>query len=134
MITPPPIIGLEARAITQERIVNYANASGDRNPIHIDQSFAAETVYGRTIAHGMLVLSMVSEMMTEYFGLDWIENGKLKVRFKAPAYPEDYLTAKGILRKSDPNKKQFSNACITYRVFIHNQNNEELVVGEAIIP
>jgi len=54
--------------ITQEKINLYAEASGDFNPIHIDESFAAKTPLGGTIAHGMLNLAYVSEMMTSAFG------------------------------------------------------------------
>lgn len=134
MSSPPTIIGTESRVITQERIQDYASASGDRNPIHIDQSFAATTTYGKTIAHGMLVLSMISEMMAEHFGLNWAQGGTLKVRFRAPAYPEDHITAKGALQISEPNDGATTRTKIMYRVSIHNQNNEELITGEATIP
>lgn len=46
--------------ITQREINLYAEASGDFNPIHIDESFAAQTPLGGTIAHGMLILAYVS--------------------------------------------------------------------------
>ena len=49
------------RRITQEQLVRYADASGDHNPLHLDEEFARGTPYGRTIAHGMLVLALVSE-------------------------------------------------------------------------
>ncbi len=54
--------------ITQKDINLYAEASGDFNPIHIDETFAAQTPLGGTIAHGMLVLAYVSEMLAIAFG------------------------------------------------------------------
>ena len=82
------------REITQERIHNYADASGDHNPIHVDPEFARGTPFGGTIAHGMLVLSFISEMMTAAFGQAWLSSGTLEVRFRAPARPGDTVTAR----------------------------------------
>ena len=58
--------------ITQKDINLYAEASGDFNPIHIDETFAAQTPLGGTIAHGMLILAYISEMMTTAFGKSWL--------------------------------------------------------------
>ena len=78
--------------ITQEKINLYAEASGDFNPIHVDESFAAKTPVGGTIAHGMLSLAYVSEMMASTFGQSWLSGGKLQARFREPARPGDTLT------------------------------------------
>ena len=83
------------RIITQDRIGKYATASGDFNPIHIDEAFAAESQFGGTIAHGMLVAAAISEVMTSAFGLDWLESGRFKLRFRAPVFPGDMITAYG---------------------------------------
>jgi len=81
------------KILTQEKIDRYANASGDHNPLHIDPAFAATTQFGGTIAHGMLVLAYISEMMTAAFGPSWAESGSLKVRFRGAARPGDTVTA-----------------------------------------
>ncbi|MCD6453596.1 MAG: MaoC family dehydratase [Dehalococcoidales bacterium] len=81
--------------ITQQDINRYAEASGDFNPIHVDETFAAKTPLGGTIAHGMLVLAYLSEMMTQAFGSCWLEEGKLAVRFKSAARPQDTITTSG---------------------------------------
>ena len=75
------------KEITQDKINRYALAGGDGNPLHTDPEFAARTMFGGTIAHGMLVLAYLSEMMTAAFGQPWLSGGRLKVRFKAPARP-----------------------------------------------
>jgi 3-hydroxybutyryl-CoA dehydratase len=85
--------------LTQDQIVRYAEASGDHNPLHIDGAFAATTQFGGTIAHGMLVLAFVSEMLTAAFGRAWLDSGLLKIRFRAPARPGDTLTATGRVTK-----------------------------------
>ena len=67
-----PEVAPVTRALTQAMLNAYADASGDHNPIHIDEAFAKTTPMGGTIAHGMLVLSLISEMMTAAFGERWL--------------------------------------------------------------
>lgn len=84
---------LVERTITQERLNDYAQASGDLNPLHLDPEFAATTQFGGIIAHGMLTLAFVSEAMAKAYGKAWLETGALKVRFKGAAYLGDKLYA-----------------------------------------
>ena len=51
------------RAVNRENIDAYRSASGDHNRIHHDDAFAASTRFEGVIAHGMLTLAMISEMM-----------------------------------------------------------------------
>ena len=88
----PPL----AKTITQEKIGRYADASGDHNPLHTDPEFAASTQFGGTVAHGMLVLAYLSEMLTGAFGERWVAGGRMKARFRAPARPGDTVTAAGV--------------------------------------
>ena len=74
----PPV----TKTLTQEKIAVYSDAGGDHNPLHTDAEFAAKTQFGGTIAHGMLLLAYVSEMLTAAFGRDWAASGRLKVRFR----------------------------------------------------
>lgn len=81
------------RTITQEMIDRYADVSGDLNPLHIDEAFASRTAFGRTIAHGQLLLSLVSEAMIIVCGDRWLDGGELDVRFTAPVFSGDAVTA-----------------------------------------
>ena len=47
------------RRVTQEDFDRFARISGDDNPIHVDAAFAARTRWGRTLAHGMMLYSLV---------------------------------------------------------------------------
>ena len=78
------------KQITQEDINLYATASRDFNPIHIDAEFARKTPAGGTIAHGMLILAYVSQMMTDSFGISWLTGGRFNIRFKARPGPVIY--------------------------------------------
>jgi 3-hydroxybutyryl-CoA dehydratase len=116
--------------ITQEKINLYAEASGDFNPIHVDESFAAKTPLGGTIAHGMLSLAYVSEMMTSAFGRGWLSGGKLRAKFKESARPGDTLTITGEIFCIE-QESNVSYANCTYEC--RNQKGEVIVVGEAIV-
>ena len=116
--------------ITQENINLYAEASGDFNPIHIDESFAGRTPLGGTIAHGMLSLAYVSEMMTSAFGQNWLSEGRLRAKFKEPARPGDTLTIEGKINCIE-QKDDVSYANCTFEC--RNQKGDMIVTGEAIV-
>ena len=116
------------RSVIQENINLYAEASQDFNPIHIDEEFAKKTPLGGTIAHGMLILAYVSQMMTAAFGRSWLVGGKLNVRFRNPARPGDTITVSGKILKVEKNEGQ---TLINCDVLCHNQNGEPVITGEA---
>jgi len=118
------------KQVTQKDINRYAEASGDFNPIHIDESFAAKTPLGGTIAHGMLILAYASEMMTEAFGESWVEGGKLSVRFKAPARPGDTITTSG---KIDSIEHKEGVAYVNCSLESCNQKGETVITGGAVV-
>ncbi|OZB85756.1 MAG: hypothetical protein B7X41_00410 [Microbacterium sp. 14-71-5] len=76
------------REVTQEEVDLYAMVSGDDNPIHIDEDFAATTPFGTRIAHGLLTLSLVVPLMRQVFEVSGasmgINYGMNRVRFPAP--------------------------------------------------
>ena len=86
------------KTVDQARIEMYAEASGDFNPIHVDEDFAAQTQFGGTIAHGMMIAAAISEMMSAAFGADWARSGKMKIRFRSPVKPGQRVTARGSVR------------------------------------
>ena len=119
-----PDVQAITHTLTQEQIDAYAGASGDFNPIHIDEEFARSTPMGGTIAHGMLVLSFISEMMTLAFGARWLESGRLDVRFRSPARPGDSVTATATAARADPPTLRYTVEC-------RNQSGEVLISGTA---
>lgn len=83
------------RQITQDRVDAYGEASGDHNPIHLNEEYASTTQFGTRIAHGMLSLALVTEMLASEFPDTWHDGGKLKVRFSAPVFPGEIVTTYG---------------------------------------
>ena len=119
-----PDVATVTRELTQAMLNAYAEASGDHNPIHVDQAFARTTPMGGTIAHGMLVLSLISEMLTAAFGVRWLSTGRLEVRFRAPARPGDTVTTRA--RAQDPKDER-----LRYAVECVSQTGEVLISGTA---
>src|SRR5947209_4806600 len=78
--------------LTRTRIVQYAGASGDYNPLHTDETFAREVAQAPGVfAHGMLTMGMAARAVT-----DWVGEHRLTgigVRFTAQVWPGDTLTA-----------------------------------------
>ena len=52
-----------SRTITEAHIVNYAGVTGDVNPVHVDAEYAAKSMFGERIAHGMLVAGLISAVL-----------------------------------------------------------------------
>ena len=113
--------------VTQANINRYAEVSRDFNPIHMDEEFARKTPLGGTIAHGMLVLAYVSEMMTQAFGQNWLTGGKLSIRFKAPARPGDTVNVTGKIRNINSSEGQ---SLINCDVLCSNERGETIIIGE----
>ncbi|MEO8456935.1 MAG: MaoC family dehydratase [Chloroflexota bacterium] len=118
----PPI----TKHIAQPDLHRYADASGDHNPFHLDADFAASTQFGGTIAHGMLILAFASEMLTGAFGRDWLDSGRLKIRFRAPARPGDAITCAGRITKVEPQR-------VVAEIECRNQSGEVVLDGTAEI-
>ena len=123
--TAPEVTSV-TRLIDQPRVDAYAIAAHDPNPIHTDAAFAATTPFGKPIAHGMLVLALVSEAMTGAFGAQWAEAGTLSVRWRAPAIPPTTVTASAML-KSD------RDGLATYEVQCTDEAGTVLLAGTASV-
>ena len=80
-----------SRTITADDVETFARLSLDRNPIHFDESFAANTLFGKRIAHGMLGMALVSGALTELMGAGniWISSA---IKFEKPIFIDDTLS------------------------------------------
>ena len=141
-----PAVAPVTKQLSQQQVNEYADASDDHNPIHVDEAFAAASPFGGTIAHGMLVLATISEMMAASLGEAWLTNGKLKVRFRAPARTADTVTASAkaltasakaltasakALTASATPQESADGAAYRYAVECRNQDGEVLISGTA---
>jgi 3-hydroxybutyryl-CoA dehydratase len=93
-------------AITSDLIAGFADLTGDDNPVHLDDGYAAGTFFGRRVAHGMISASLLAALMgAELPGYGTIYLSQ-SLEFKAPVYPGDVVTARvSVLEKVAASRK-----------------------------
>ena len=120
--------------ISQHQLDAYADASGDRNPLHLDAAFAEGTQFGGIIAHGMLTLGFVGELMATVFGHDWLNSGALNVRFRGPAYLGDQVRSWCKVSKPSDEKSGNSNGLVVCSIGVVNKRSGvELITGASTV-
>lgn len=118
------------RTITQKQVEAYAKAAGDYNPIHLDAEFAAKTPFGRRIAHGMLTLAIVSEMLTSAYPERWASGGRLKVRFRGPVYPGETVQTYGEVTRT---RVVGGVRVAEISIGVRKEDGSDVITGQAFI-
>jgi acyl dehydratase len=85
-----------SRTVTMADVVNFAGLSADYNRAHVDDEYAKNTVFGKRIAHGLLVLSILSGLVTRSLANQFLEKNfigliNLECRFPKPTFVGDTL-------------------------------------------
>lgn len=83
-----------SKTITDADIVLFAGISGDTYPLHLDETYAAGTRFGKRIAHGMLSASLISTSTAALLGVPGGIYVEQSLRFRAPVFVGDTLTAR----------------------------------------
>ena len=117
-----------SKTISDDDIRAFADVTGDRNPLHLDEEFARQTRFGRRIAHGMLSASLISAVIAnELPGQGSIYLGQT-LQFVVPVFLGDTVTARvtvSTIREDKPILK-LETVCT-------NQRNEVVIRGEATV-
>jgi 3-hydroxybutyryl-CoA dehydratase len=119
------------KTVTQDQISAYADAARDWNPIHVDAAFATTTQFGTRIAHGMLGLGFISQMMSTAFPETWAPGGSLKVRFKAPVFPGETVNTYGEITKIE---ELGGRPVATCKIGCIKPDGTEAISGTALVP
>jgi acyl dehydratase len=82
----------------------YAGASGDFNPIHIDNEFAQAVGLPRNILHGLYSMAQVARAQTEAAGGDPRALRRLKVQFRGMGVPEEEIVVSGTVREREGDR------------------------------
>ena len=121
----PPLV---KEPITEVQIVKYAGASGDFNPLHVVHSFGEKAGYGGVIAHGMLIMGFLGQMVTDWAHDNFVKN--IGVNFKAVSKPGDTITCTGkVIKKSVEDNKNL----VDIEMVAVNQRGEKAATGNAIV-
>ncbi len=109
-------VGMSAtysKTITDADITIFAGVSGDTNPVHLDDDFAAQTLFGERIAHGMLSASFISTVFgTRLPGPGCVYLSQ-NLRFRAPVKVGDTVEARVTIKEILHDKKRvlFDTTC-----------------------
>jgi len=82
-------------ALSHIQLVRYAGASGDFNPLHTDPKFGEMVGTGGIIAHGMLIMGFVGQLLSDYVGPAALR--KFGVRFRGMTRLDDVITCTGTI-------------------------------------
>jgi 3-hydroxybutyryl-CoA dehydratase len=117
-----------SKTIDDDAIRAFANASGDHNPLHLDEEFAKGTRFGKRIAHGMLSASLISAVIAHDLpGQGSIYLGQT-LQFVAPVFPGDTVTARVTVTSIREDKP-----IIKLETICTNQRDEVVIRGEATV-
>jgi acyl dehydratase len=81
--------------VTHLQLVRYAGASGDFNPLHTDPKIGEMIGTGGIIAHGMLIMGFLGQLLSDYVGPAALR--KMGVRFKGMTHLDDVITCTGTI-------------------------------------
>lgn len=112
--------------VTENQISLFAHASGDLNPLHLDEEYAKKTIFGQRIAHGMLTASYISCILGTILPGEGSIYLKQSIDFKKPVYIDDIIEA--IVVVTDINKGN-----VTLSTICMNQEEEIVISGEALV-
>lgn len=116
------------RTITDEDVRLFAQVSGDDNSVHLDEDYAASTIFKRRIAHGMLTTSVISAILgNDLPGLGTIYLSQ-SVRFKVPVFIGDTITATVELTNYREDKR-----IATFSTTVVNGDGVLVLEGEAVV-
>lgn len=126
---PAPSVGLVIeieRTVTAAIVEDFAQVSGDTNPVHLDDEYAASTRFGRRIAHGMLAASYISSVLgTSFRGSVYLSQS---LRFLSPIYIDD-----SVIVRVEVTAVREDKPIVTLRTTCTTQDGRVAVDGEALL-
>ncbi|MGI8641241.1 MAG: MaoC family dehydratase [Pyrinomonadaceae bacterium] len=116
------------KQITDSVVRAFAELSGDFNPIHLDDEFAARTQFGKRIAHGMISGALISAVLGYEFKERKVVYLSQTMKFIAPVFIDDTVTATATVVNIREDKP-----IVTIETVCTNQKDETVVTGEGKI-
>lgn len=106
----------------------FAELSLDHNPLHLDDNYAATTVFGKRVVYGILVASLISGVLANQLpGNGTIYLGQ-NLKFLAPVFIDDTVTASVEIVELRADKK-----IVTLDCSVVNHNGVKVISGQAVV-
>jgi 3-hydroxybutyryl-CoA dehydratase len=124
----PGLSASRTKTFTDEDVRTFARISGDDNPIHVDDAYAATTQFGRRIVHGIFTASLISAILANDLpGPGTIYLGQ-NLKFTKPVFIGDTITATVTVTnyRADRRIVSFDTLCV-------NQHGEVILKGDAVV-
>ena len=115
-----------SRTITEADINDFAKVTGDFNPVHLDQAYAEKTVFKGRIAHGLLSVGLLSNVLGNILPGHGTIYLSQEVKFLAPVRIGDTITARVEVLELLPEKNRAK-----FRTVCTNQDGKVVVDGIA---
>lgn len=119
---------LKKGPIQRIQLVKYAGASGDFNPIHVDEPYAKSAGFDSVFAHGMLSMGFLGQLLTDWAGVGNLK--KFGVRFAAITWPDDVISIKGIITGK---REEGGEKLVDLDLIAENQKGEKTIKGTATV-
>ena len=116
------------KTFTHEDVYGFAQVSGDHNPVHLDDEYAAATRFGRRIVHGMLTASLISAVLANDLPGAGTVYLNQTLQFKAPVFIGDTITATVMVTRYREDKR-----IATLETTCTNQDGTVVLTGEAVV-
>lgn len=116
------------KTISEEDVRDFAEISGDDNPLHLDEAYAAGSRFGKRVVHGMLAASLISRVIgTKLPGEGTIYLSQ-SLKFLKPVFIGDTVRAEVEITKLDTERGR-----ITLETRVIRSNGECVLAGEALV-
>ena len=99
------------RKITQSDILLFSKVSGDENPVHLDEEYAQQTIFGRRIAHGMLTASLISAVIAEQLPGHGTVYLSQTLKFVRPVLPGQFVTTTVLVTYIESSTRRVTLDC-----------------------
>lgn len=111
------------RTITAAEVDQFGHLSGDLNPLHMDEQFAAKTPFGRRVVHGLLTGALVSTTHTQLTGPGFAYVGQ-ELKFLGPVFIGDTLNVEvTVVGKKDAKR------ILILDTVVSRQNGDKVLAG-----
>ena len=112
------------KTFTEEDVQRFIEITGDVNPLHVDEAFAAATPFGRRVLHGMLTASIFSTMVGMLLPGTGAIYRSQTIRFLLPVHIDETVTAHFVVRSIDRVKHR-----LEIDAWIENEAGEHVIEG-----